>query len=231
MFASPWIRKPNYPANGQFDYDAYWESRGWEVAKQLKPREKIILDLIPAGARVIDIGCGTSRLPVALKEKGVQVEIADVSAKVLEGYQSYGITGVALDLDAVACHTLTGVYDYIIMSEVLEHTRNPEEVILTLTPQTKHFVLTVPNSAAYIFRYSLLIRGRFFTQWVMHPSEHLRYWSHIDFQDWLKAMRLTVLSSHVSDGFTLRGLLPWLPGLWKNLLGFRMVYLCRTDTK
>ena len=226
MFSSPWIRKPVFPANGQFDYDEYWATRGWEVQNHLKPREKIMLSIIPAGAKVIDIGCGTSRLPVALKEKGVQVEVADVSAKVLEGYKQYGITGHVIDLDKVSEHGLVEQYDYIIMSEVLEHTRNPEEIILTLKSFAKRFLLTVPNSASYQFRYGLMFRGRFFTQWVMHPSEHLRFWSHIDFLDWTKALGITADQVEVADGFTFRGLLPKLPYLWKNLLGYGMVYNC-----
>lgn len=228
MFASPWIRKPDFPANGQFDYDAYWDKRGWSVAETLKPREKIICDRIPAGAKVIDIGCGNARLPVALKEKGVDITVADVSAGVLAGYKSHGIAGKVIDLEKVQEHGLTETYDYIIMSEVLEHTSNPEEIILTLTPHTKHFMLTVPNSAAYMFRYGLFVRGRFFTQWVLHPSEHLRYWSHLDFLDWLTALRLQIVHCEVTDGFSFRGRLPWLPNLWKNLLGFRMVYECET---
>jgi len=115
------------------------------------------------------------------------------------------------------------------LSEVLEHVRNPEQILQALKPFTKNFIITVPNSAAYQFRYGLMFRGRFFTQWVYHPSEHLRYWSHIDFLDWLSAMKLNVLSTPVADGFTLRGLVPWLPALWKNFLGYRMVYNCQVQ--
>lgn len=231
MFSSPWIRKPDFTNVVSFDYDAYWARRGWALNDFLKPREEVILDMIPSGARVIDIGCGNSLLPVRLKEKGVHIEVADVSEKVLEGYAGHGILGLQIDLEKVTQNVFTKKYDYIVLSEVLEHTRNPEMIIATLKEHTRSFVITVPNSAAYLFRYSLLVRGRFFTQWVMHPSEHLRFWSHIDFMDWLRAFGLTIDRVEVSDGFTLRGLLPWLPRVWKNMFGFRMVYLCSTNEK
>jgi methionine biosynthesis protein MetW len=186
-----------------------------------------MLDIIPAGSRVADIGCGNSLLPVRLKDKGCKVSVSDISGIVLEQYQTLGISGFKTDLEDVHSLRLPESFDYLILSEVLEHTRNPEEIIKTLKKYTTNFLITVPNSAAYQFRYGLMFRGRFFTQWVYHPSEHLRYWSHIDFIDWLRAMGLEVVATPVAEGFSLRGLLPWLPGLWPNLLGYRMVYHCR----
>lgn len=227
MFTSPWIRKPNFHNIKEIDYDDYWNYRGWQLNKKLKPREKIILNIIPIGARVADIGCGNSLLPVKLKEKGCDVKVADISNIVLDQYKALGISSFEIDLEEVNNIKLSDEFDYLILSEVLEHVRNPEQIIKNLKQYTKYFLITIPNSASYQFRYGLMFRGRFFTQWLYHPSEHLRYWSHIDFLDWLDAMGLEVISTPVSDGFSFRGLLPWLPRLWKNLLGFRMVYHCR----
>ncbi len=227
MINSPWIRKPDFGKVVELDYDDYWERRGWEINKKLKPREKIILDLIPASARVIDIGCGNSLLPVKLKEKGCAVAVADLSPLVIKEYAQFDLTGQVFNLEETSTWSLADKYDYIVMSEVLEHTRNPEAIIQKLKAKTKYFVLTVPNSAAYQFRWGLMFRGRFFTQWVHHPSEHLRFWSHLDFLDWLAALGLVVEQSPASDGFTFFGLWPSLPNLWKNFLGYRMVYLCR----
>lgn len=228
MFNSPWIRKPDFRNIKDIDYDDYWRYRGWQLNGKLKPREVIMFGIIPAGSRVADIGCGNSLLPVKLKEKGCEVYVADISETVLDQYKKLGIGGFRVDLEDVKNVKLPGTFDYVILSEVLEHIRNPEQVIKTLKPHTKNFLITIPNSAAYQFRWGLMFKGRFFTQWVYHPSEHLRYWSHIDFLDWLRALGLTVVSTPVSEGFSFRGRLPWLPGLWKNLLGYRMVYNCKT---
>ena len=209
------------------DYDDYWKHRGWELNGKLKPRELVMLEIIPAGAKVADIGCGNSLLPVKLKEKGCQVSVADISDIVLGQYRDLGMNGFKIDLERTKDIRLPEKFDYLILSEVLEHTRDPEQIVKALKPYTERFLITIPNSAAYQFRYGLMFRGRFFTQWVYHPSEHLRYWSHIDFLDWLRAMGLEVISAPVSEGFSLRGLLPWLPSLWKNFLGYRMVYHCR----
>jgi methionine biosynthesis protein MetW len=229
MLNSPWIRKPDFHNVKEINYDDYWKHRGWQLNGALKPREKIMLRIIPSGARVIDVGCGNSLLPVKLKEKGCSVAVTDVSETVLDQYGKLGIQGFHTDLNKIDISKFTGKADYIILSEVLEHMNNPEQIIKILSPHTNHFLITVPNSAYYLFRLGLMFKGRFFTQWVYHPSEHLRYWSHIDFLDWLDAQGLQVLSSEPSDGFTAKKLLPFLPALWKNLFGFRMVYLCKVS--
>jgi methionine biosynthesis protein MetW len=226
MFNSPWIRKPNFSGIKKIDYNEYWKFRGFEIAKNLKPREKIILDLIPGGSKIIDMGCGNSLLPIKLKEKRNSVFVADISSLVLDQYKKFEIEGMLVDLENPKSINLKEKFDYIILTEVLEHTKNPEEIINELKKYTKFFVITVPNSASYQFRFGLMFKGRFFTQWVHHPSEHLRFWSHIDFLDWLSAMNLNVKKVIVSDGFSFRGLLSWLPNIWKNFLGFRMIYLC-----
>lgn len=231
MFNSPWIRKPDFRNIEEIDYNDYWQYRGWKLNEKLKPREHIMLAMVPEKSRVADIGCGNSLLPIKLKEKSCSVSVADISDIVLKQYEAFGISGLKIDLEKAGSiadtMNVSIKFDYIILSEVLEHLRNPEQVVKALKPHTTNFLITIPNSAAYQFRFGLMFKGRFFTQWLHHPSEHLRYWSHIDFLDWLEAMGLEVLSSPAAEGFSFRGRLPWLPNIWKNFLGYRMVYNCR----
>jgi 2-polyprenyl-3-methyl-5-hydroxy-6-metoxy-1,4-benzoquinol methylase len=219
--------KVNYPKVGRIDYTTYWEGRGFAINKKLKEREVIMRDIVPSGSKVLDAGCGNSLLPVELKKKGCTVSVGDVSPIVLDGYKPHGISGVVLDLDKVTeTAKAMGQYDYIILSEVLEHTVNPEEIIAALKPHTKHFLLTIPNSAFYPFRFRLMFGGSFLKQWVGHPSEHVRYWSHNDFLEWLTVQGLTVEKAIPSNGLSVKGLLPFLKNLWPNLFGHQIVYLC-----
>ncbi len=216
-----------FPNIGRLDYSDYWRERGFALQSKLREREVMMLALIPAGARVLDVGCGNSRLPVELKRKGCNVAVADISPIVLDAFKKEGIEGVTLDLDVIAQGQVNGTYDYIILSEVLEHTRNPEEILKTLAPHTERFVLTVPNSAFYPFRLQLFFGGCFFKQWMYHPSEHLRFWSHADFLDWLHALGSTVEYTRASNGLSVKGLLPFMKDVWPNLFGHQMVYICR----
>jgi len=79
----------------------------------------------------------------------------------------------------------------------------------------------LPNSAFYRYRIGLMFKGRFFTQWLYHPSEHLRYWSHIDFLDWLKALNFNIIEFKSSNG-------PFLKNIWPNMFGNQICYLVKT---
>ena len=97
-----WIRKPDFKSIQRVvNYNDYWSYRGWEINKKLKNREIKALDLIPKGSKVIDIGCGNSLLPLALKEKGVDVHVGDVSDKVLQEYSKFGVPGRIIDLENI----------------------------------------------------------------------------------------------------------------------------------
>lgn len=217
-------RKPDFKNISVLDYNDYWRTRGFHIEKKLKEREEIILAHIPASASVLDAACGNSLLPVMLRDKGCSVTVGDISTIVLDGYKNLGIKSFQINLEKIHEGSLPATYDYIILSEVLEHTRNPEEIIQELKKYTKHFVLTIPNSAFYRYRSHLMFGGRFFTQWVSHPSEHLRFWSHIDFMDWIRDMGLIVERTESSNGFSFFGLFPQLKNMWKNLFGHQMVY-------
>lgn len=218
-FHFPPTRRPDFSRVKKLDYDTYWKTRGFEIERTLRPREQMILEWIPSGSKILDVGCGNSRLPIALRDKGCEVTVADVSQTVLAGFEEHGIRTKKIDLENVQELMSVGDYDGIVMSEVLEHLRFPEDVLGALRDRTKRFYISIPNSAFYRYRLHLLFCGRFFTQWVFHPSEHLRFWSHIDFLDWLNAQGLIVERFQASNGFG-RRFMRWLP----NVFGHQICY-------
>lgn len=221
MFYFPNTRKPDFRTAKRLDYDEYWRTRGFDILPKLKEREVIMLEQIPKGSSVLIVGCGNSRLPLDLRDKGCTVEVGDLSEVVLAGLLKEGIKGIKFDLTKPAENALTKNYDHIILSEVLEHVPFPEDAIDVLKHQARHLFISLPNSAFYRYRLHLMFAGRFFTQWVHHPAEHLRFWSHADFLDWLAAQDLVVEQSWSSNG-------PFLKNLWPNMFGHQMVYLCKS---
>ena len=221
-------RKPDFRNIYRINYDEYWGKRGLHLNGKLKEREVIMLDRIAPGSRVLDIGCGNSLLPVMLDKKGVKISVADISTVILNLFKEHKISTQYLNLEDFSSLHFDKRFDYIIMSEVLEHTYNPEDIVRSLAKYTDRFIITIPNSGFYRYRLHLLFSGRFFVQWAHHPSEHIRFWTHSDLMDWFSALDLVVEEAVASNGFSFFGLAPWLKNVWKNLFAYQIVYICHT---
>lgn len=220
-------RRPDFRSGRQaLTYDGYWERSGFSPSKKLCEREIILRDRIPAGSTVLVVGCGTSLLPLALAEKGCTVTVTDIAPTVIEFFKGKGIPGCILDLETITDTSVTETYDVVVASEVFEHIRNPERAVEMLARHTRRFLIASPNSAFYRYRLRLMFAGRFLIQWKYHPAEHLRYWSHTDFLDWLSAMDLRTLAVIPAMGLSCRGLCGFMKDWWPNLFGNQIVYDC-----
>lgn len=96
----------------------------WISAKQ-----ELILSLIE-GKTVLDMGCGTGSLAVALAKKGCKVtaaDVMDISSSLLNNGGSNEINFV--NLDAERPWNFFTPFDCIILSDVLEHTKNDNFVL------------------------------------------------------------------------------------------------------
>lgn len=206
----------------KLNYDQYWKSQNQvKIAKKLTNREKIIFDLIPKNSRVLDFGCGLSNILFHLHNlKQCSVLGCDISQYAIF-YQKKNHVPVKLLQDKN--YLKYGKFSYIILSEVLEHMVNPEELITELKKQTTYFIISVPNFGYLAYRLKIFFQGRISLGWTYHPSEHLRYWSHVEFIEWMQALGCTLLSYQCVKGiFSLFNFLP-------NLLSWNIVYVFKTN--
>ena len=85
-------------------------------------------------------------------------------------------------------------FDYITIFEVLEHISNAEQAIIRIrdTFKSKIAFISIPNSGSLYARIRLL-RGRFPKQWVVHPGEHVRFWTLHDFNFMINGLGIEVI--------------------------------------
>ncbi|MFA5022547.1 MAG: methionine biosynthesis protein MetW [Patescibacteria group bacterium] len=224
MFYFKGTRKPDFKnIKKVIDYDQYWRVRGFKIRDKLMAREKICFDWIKPDSSVLDVGCGNSRFLYELKKnKNCQVYGLDVSGLVIDSLAQEGIAGRVIDITKTDFDFIKEKeFDYIILNEVLEHVINPEEIIGKLKGKGRFFILSVPNTGFYRYRIGLMFFGRFPTQWAMHPSEHVRFWTHKDFLDWISDLGLETISCKTTDGFQFFG------NSWKNMFGHLISYLVK----
>jgi len=111
------------------------------------PRAGWILERV-SGGRLLEIGCGNGGMTRLLAPKVQSVEALDISKPSLEVIDGLGLTNVKTVETLVEHHQPVVKFDWIVMSEVLEHLREPREVVSKcmewLAPGGR-LLLTTPN--------------------------------------------------------------------------------------
>ena len=145
----------------------------------LRPDLAIIADHVAAGAKVLDIGCGDGALMAALRDRrgvdarGLEIDADDVAAAV-----GRGLSVVQGDADTDLAAYPDGSFDYAILSQTLQTTRAPDQVLDHLLRIGARAFVSFPNFAHWRVRLSLLWGGRMPVtrllpeQWYDTPNIH-----------------------------------------------------------
>jgi 2-polyprenyl-3-methyl-5-hydroxy-6-metoxy-1,4-benzoquinol methylase len=152
----------------------------------LSESHRLVLDAVPAGARVLDVGCATGYLAAELTRRGCTVDGIEFDPAAAEQARAHCREVVVGDLEAPFTHAavaqmLAGARpDIIICADVLEHLRDPWTVLAwlrsLLAPQGRT-VISLPNIGHWTARRAL-VRGRFdYTDYGLFDRTHLRFFT------------------------------------------------------
>lgn len=136
----------------------------------MRPDLAVVAGLVPAGSRVLDLGCGSGELLAHLfAEKGCSgtgVEIDEASVVVAV---RCGVPVIDVDVDDELGEFADSSYDVVVLSRTLQALRRPAEVLAEIRRIGGRCVVSVPNFGLWRHRVGLLVRGR------MPMSEELPY--------------------------------------------------------
>jgi methionine biosynthesis protein MetW len=121
----------------------------------------LIADMVSANARVLDIGCGDGTLLRLLAEKrGVDARGIELSQAGVNSCVAQGLAVIQGDADTDLVHYPDLAFDYAILSQTIQATYNPRQVLEQLLRIGKRAVVSFPNFGHWRVRAQLLFGGR-----------------------------------------------------------------------
>jgi methionine biosynthesis protein MetW len=146
----------------------------------LRPDLAAIAEMIPKGARVLDIGCGDGALLEVLSTtKGVDGRGIELSQQNVNACVARGLPVMQGDADTDLAEYPSDAFDVAILSQTIQATRNPKEVLGHLLRIGRRSVISLPNFGHWRVRTSLALYGRMprtralTYQWYDTPNIHL----------------------------------------------------------
>jgi 2-polyprenyl-3-methyl-5-hydroxy-6-metoxy-1,4-benzoquinol methylase len=140
-----------------------------------------MLEEVPDGARVLDVGCATGYLAARMSTRNCSVvgfERDPACAAAAEEHCEEVILG---DIESESDRArIRGRFDVVLLGDVLEHLVNPWNALLytrSLLSSSGLVVVSIPNVAAWPVRLSLL-RGSFeYADFGLLDRTHLRFFT------------------------------------------------------
>lgn len=147
---------------------------------ELRPDFQQILKLVRPASRVLDIGCGEGALlELLVQEKGCDGRGLEISAKGVSACLARGLAVVQGDADRDLKDFPAKGFDYAILSQTLQATVAPRDVLIELLRIADRAIVSFPNFGHWRMRFSLMIRGRMPEtaalphQWWSTPNIHM----------------------------------------------------------
>ena len=169
------------------DYENYHESVN--TGKLL--RAYLIEDWIDRDPSLLDVGIGDGVIAEYLSRKlNIKVYGLDISENACSKARDKGIDSKVRDINHGLHLRDDEIYDYILLMEVIEHTVQPEKVVIdAIRHSRKGVIVTIPNSGYIRWRIHLL-RGYTPRQ----SYTHLHFWSIKDFEIWCTSLDISIKS-------------------------------------
>jgi len=202
-----------------------------------KPRvdHVLIAEMVEAGARVLDVGCGDGELLQLLAERrGVDGRGVELQRDKVNACVARGLSVIQGDADRDLDNYPDQAFDYAILSLTIQATRQPKMVLENLLRIGRRAIVSFPNFGHWRVRAGLLFGGRMpMTEnlpdlWYLTPNAHLC--TIRDFADLCEQVDATVERAVAFNDNDRRLPIKWSLSM-QNLFGEKAVFLLQGDKR
>lgn len=139
----------------------------------------IIGELVDPGLKVLDLGCGEAELLEWLvQNKKVQARGVELMPAKVQKAIARGVAVYQGDIEEAIADYPDGAFDIVILSQTLQETRNPLQVLNDMLRVGRHAIVAFPNFGHWRVRVAHLFSGRapktdlFPYDWYNSPNLH-----------------------------------------------------------
>ncbi len=120
-----------------------------------------ILDQVPNGARILEIGCADGDLLHLLQaERNAIVRGLEISQEGVNACVAKGLSVIQGDADKDLSLFPDNAFDLVILSNTIQATMNPKSVLLQIKRIGRRAIISLPNFAHWRVRMGLVLSGK-----------------------------------------------------------------------
>jgi|TARA_B100002019_G_scaffold78514_1_gene67797 methionine biosynthesis protein MetW len=192
---------------------------------------ELITSLVDKEARILDVGCGNGELLKSLKnKKNVKGQGLELKQERVNKCVAKGLSAIQGNADSDLSLYPDQSFDCVILSQTIQATNNPKNILIELIRIGKKAIISIPNFGYWKVRLGFAIHGKMpiteklSNNWYDTPNIHLC--SILDFVDLcrelnIKIEKTIVLNSNNTKSFN------GAPNSWSNFFGEEAIFLIK----